>query len=103
MGHPDTARRLIPTDDHILLEEVVVDEGKIHLLTPVVDPAVKKLATVLAVGPGVTLQNGQRQPMPCKPGDTVLVNAGAGFKAKVDGVEHWFVYGSHRDVIAVVG
>ena len=94
---------LIPTDDHIILAEIVEEKGKIELINPVVDPAVKKLATVLAVGPGVTLQNGQRQPMPCGVGDTVLVNAGAGFKAKHEGVEYWFVYGSHRDVIAVVG
>lgn len=93
---------LIPTDDHIILEEVAAEKGKIELLTPVVDPSVKKLAKVLAVGPGVTLQNGQRQPMPCAVGDTVLVNAGAGFKVQHDGAEYWFVYGSHRDVIAVL-
>jgi chaperonin GroES len=90
------------TDDHIQLEALEADDkvGSIYTPTKLTDQ--KVLAKVIAIGPGELNQHGNRNPMPCKEGDTVLVSSGAGFRYVRDGRESWFVYGGRKDIIAVV-
>lgn len=105
-------------DDYIRLEAVDTERtaSGLHL----VNGGPKNLvvqARVLAVGPGELLQHpllvpsdqpGQvalysRHPMPCQPGDLVLVPANAGIKwEEPDGEKYWFVYAMRKDIIGVV-
>ncbi len=55
---------------------------------------------VLAVGPGRVLDDGKREPMDVKPGDTVLYAKYAGAEVKVDGDELLIV--SQKDILAIV-
>lgn len=42
-------------------------------------------AEVLAVGPGMLMKNGERWPMPCKAGDVILFDKGAGEEIEIGG------------------
>ena len=55
---------------------------------------------VLAVGPGKVLDNGTRQPMDVKNGDTVIFAKYAGSEIKVDGEEVLIIRES--DVLAIL-
>jgi chaperonin GroES len=55
---------------------------------------------VIAVGPGRLLENGQRQPLDVKVGDTVLYAKYAGTEVKYDGTEYLIL--KESDVLAVV-
>lgn len=97
--------KLKPTDDHIFLEAT---EDVSHLMVngiwrPNVNQTEKVSAKVISCGPGDLNQQGQRNPMPCKAGDTVIVSMGAGFRLKHEGTDYWVVYGGRKDIIAVVG
>jgi co-chaperonin GroES (HSP10) len=45
------------------------------------------VGTVLSVGPGMLMGNGERWPMPCKPGDRLLFIADGPVHVTVDGEE----------------
>lgn len=55
-------------------------------------PEPHHFAEVVAVGPGrVHPQTGFRPPLPCQPGDIVMVRHMAGDPETIDGIEyHWF-------------
>ncbi|KOV57420.1 co-chaperone GroES [Streptomyces sp. MMG1121] len=56
--------------------------------------------TVLAVGQGLTLENGETRPLAVKVGDTVIFNMGYGIKAmQLDGQEVLSI--SEKDIVAV--
>jgi chaperonin GroES len=56
--------------------------------------------TILAVGPGRTLDDGKREPLDVKPGEKVLYARYAGTEFKIDGDEYLIV--SQKDILAVV-
>ena len=56
--------------------------------------------TILAAGPGKTLDDGKREAMDVKVGDRVLYSKYAGTEFKVDGEELLIV--SQKDILAIV-
>lgn len=90
------------SDDHVLLEQIGADDMVNGIYRPNRDPNAVTLARVIATGPGDMNQRGERNPMPCAPGDVVLVHGGAGFRFNRDGREYWIVYGGRKDIVAVV-
>ena len=55
---------------------------------------------VVAVGPGKTMDNGEREPLDVKVGDKVLYAKYAGTDVKMDGVEYKIL--SVKDVLAII-
>ena len=56
---------------------------------------------VVAVGPGKTLDSGEKEPMEVKVGDVVLFAKYSGTDVKVDDVEYKII--SVRDALAILG
>ena len=56
--------------------------------------------TIVAVGPGKTLDNGQRQALEVSEGETVLYAKYAGTEVKLDGEEYLIL--SEKDILAIV-
>ncbi|HEY9788473.1 MAG TPA: co-chaperone GroES [Candidatus Obscuribacterales bacterium] len=54
---------------------------------------------IVVVGPGKFDDNGKRQPMSVKEGDTVLFEKYSGSEVKIEGVEYLII--SERDILAV--
>lgn len=59
-----------------------------------------QMGKVLAVGSGRLLENGQRQPLEVREGDTVLFSKYSGTELKSDGEDLLLV--SDRDILAIV-
>jgi len=57
-------------------------------------------ATVVAVGNGKALKNGQLRPLSVKEGDRILLGKYSGTEVKLDGVEHVIL--SEDEVLAVL-
>lgn len=55
---------------------------------------------VVAVGPGKTMDNGEREPLDVKVGDKVLYAKYSGTDVKMDGVEYKIL--SAKDVLAII-
>lgn len=55
---------------------------------------------VVAVGPGKTMDNGEREPLDVKEGDKVLYAKYSGTDVKMDGVEYKIL--SVKDVLAII-
>jgi chaperonin GroES len=90
-----------PLADRIVVKRVPhEDKTKGGLIIP--DTAKEKPleGTVLAVGNGKVLKNGQLRPVSVKPGDRVLIGKYSGTEVKLDGEEHIIL--SEDDVLAVL-
>ena len=57
--------------------------------------------TVIAVGPGRVLDNGEVKPLGVKKGDKVFFGGYAGSEVKLDGKDYLIV--SESDILAVIG
>ena len=55
---------------------------------------------VVAVGPGKTMESGEREPLDVKVGDNVLYAKYSGTDVKMDGVEYKIL--SVKDVLAII-
>lgn len=55
---------------------------------------------VVAVGPGKTLENGQREELTVKKGDNVIFSKYAGTEFKIDEQEHLIL--SESDILAII-
>lgn len=90
-----------PLADRVLVRPVEREERtKGGILLPDTAKEKPQLGKVLAVGAGRMLENGQRQPLDVKEGDTVLFSKYAGTELKVDGEEMLLI--GERDILAVV-
>lgn len=90
-----------PLADRVLVRPVEREERtKGGILLPDTAKEKPQLGKVLAVGSGRMLENGQRQPLDVKEGDTVLFSKYAGTELKVDGEEMLLI--GERDILAVV-
>ena len=90
-----------PLDDRVLVEQSKAEEktpGGIVL--PDTAREKPQRGTVVAVGPGKLLENGQRGKMSLKKGDEVYYGKYAGTEIKIDGKEHVILRES--DVLAVI-
>lgn len=90
-----------PLDDRVLVKQSKAEEktpGGIVL--PDTAREKPQRGTVVAVGPGKLLENGQRGKMSLKKGDEVYYGKYAGTEIKIDGEEHVILRES--DVLAII-
>ena len=91
-----------PLADRVIVEPIEQEEmtaGGIYV--PETAKEKPQEGTVLAVGPGRLLDNGQRAPMEVREGDRVLFAKYAGTEFKVNGNKRYLILGE-KDILAVV-
>jgi len=93
---------LEPLGDKIIVERLEAEEktkGGIYL--PESAKEKPKQGKIIAVGPGKTLDSGEKSSLTVKKGDVVLFTSYAGTEVKHEGKELLIM--SEEDVLAVVG
>ncbi|HXG62581.1 MAG TPA: co-chaperone GroES [Planctomycetota bacterium] len=93
---------LKPLRDKVVVERSEAEErtaGGIVLPDTAKDKP--KQGTVIAVGPGRLLENGEVKPLEVKKGDRVLFGGFAGTEVKLNGKEYLIL--SENEILAVVG
>ncbi len=93
--------KLRPVGDHIIvkpLEEEEVKKGGI--IIPDTAKEKPQRGEVIAVGPGKTLDNGQKKQMEVKVGDKIIHQKYGGTEIKIDDVE--YIIMNEDDVLAVI-
>lgn len=98
----DTALKLRPLADRLLVEAISVDEvTKAGIILPdTVDKEKPEKGRVVALGSGKLLDNGQRLPWEVKVGDIVFFKKYAPDEIKVDDTEYLIL--SESDILAVL-
>jgi len=93
---------LKPLGDHLIVKPIEVETTtKSGIVLPdTVDKEKPEQGEVVAVGPGRTLDNGNKLPISVKPGQKVLFKKYSPDEIKVEGEEYLVL--SESDVIAVV-
>ena len=90
-----------PLEDKLLVQIVEVETTTASgLVIPDTAKEKPQEATVVAVGPGRTDENGKRVPMDVAEGDVVIFSKYGGTEIKYAGEEYLIL--SQRDVLAVV-
>ncbi|HVA85444.1 MAG TPA: co-chaperone GroES [Candidatus Saccharimonadales bacterium] len=96
------ATRFRPLGDRVVIRSTPRDEmTKSGIVIPDTAKEKPQEGAVLAVGPGRILDDGKREPMDVKMGDTVLYAKYAGTEFKVEGEELLII--SQKDILAIVG
>lgn len=93
---------LKPLRDKVVVERSEAEEktaGGIVLPDTAKDKP--KQGTVIAVGPGRVLENGEVKALEVKKGDKVLFGSYAGSEVKVDGKDYLIM--NESDILAVIG
>ncbi len=93
--------KLVPIGDHVVIKvETAKETVKSGIVLP--DSAKEKpqQGTVVAVGSGVTLDNGTKLPLEVKEGDKVVYSKYSGNEIKLDDVE--YVVLSQHDILAII-
>lgn len=90
-----------PLFDKVMIELKEVEKTTLSgLVLPDSDKKKSNQGTIIAVGPGRTLDNGQVLPMSVCVGQTVLFNKFAGTEATISGKEYIIV--SEKDILAII-
>lgn len=93
---------LKPLEDRVVVKPVQQEERtKGGIVLPDTAKERPQEGTVLAIGPGRVLENGQRVPMTVKVGDRVLYSRYGGTEIKIEGEEYLIL--SERDIMAIMG
>jgi chaperonin GroES len=93
---------LKPLRDKVVVERSEAEERTAGgILLPDTAKDKPKQGTVVAVGPGRVLDNGEIKALEVKKGDRVLFSSFAGSEVKVDGKEYLVM--AESDILAVVG
>jgi chaperonin GroES len=96
-----TATNLRPLGDRVVVKPTAREEmTKTGIVLPDTAKEKPQEGTILAVGPGRTLDDGKREPLDVKAGQKVLYARYAGTEFKIDGDEYLIV--SQKDILAVV-
>ena len=91
-----------PLSDHIVALRIEEKEKKVGgLVIPDTAKDKSMTATVVAVGTGRTLENGERVPPEVKKGAKVLIGKYAGSEFELDGVDYLVL--REDDVLGIVG
>jgi chaperonin GroES len=94
-------RKLRPLGDRVVVQPTPREEmTKSGIVLPDTAKEKPQEGKVLAVGPGRILDDGRREPMDVKLGDTVLYAKYAGTEFKLDGEDLLIISG--KDILAVV-
>ena len=90
-----------PLGDRVVLK-VIDDAEKTQGGIFIPDSAKEKpqKGEIVAVGPGKTMDSGEREPLDVKVGDTVLYAKYSGTEVKMDGIEYKIL--SVKDVLAII-
>ena len=97
-----TAKKLRPLGDRVVIQPTPrEDMTKSGIVLPDTAKEKPQEGTILAVGPGKTLDDGTREKMDVAVGDKVLYSKYAGTEFKIDGEDLLIV--SQKDILAVVG
>jgi chaperonin GroES len=96
-----TATRLQPLGDRVVLKPTAREEmTKSGIVLPDTAKERPQEGTILAVGPGRTLDDGSREPMEVSEGQKVLFQKYAGTEFKLDDDELLIL--SQKDILAVI-
>jgi chaperonin GroES len=96
-----TANKLQPLGDRVVIRPTPREEmTKSGIVLPDTAKEKPQEGKVIAAGPGRLTDEGKREPMDVKEGDTVLYAKYAGTEFKVDGEELLIV--SQKDILAIV-
>ncbi len=96
-----TSKKLRPLGDRVVIKPTPREEmTKSGIVLPDTAKEKPQEGSILAVGPGRTLDDGTREKMDVKEGDRVLYAKYAGTEFKVEGEELLIV--SQKDVLAIV-
>jgi len=96
-----TATKLRPLGDRVVIQPTPREEmTKSGIVLPDTAKEKPQEGKILAAGPGRLTDDGTREPMDVKEGDTVLYAKYAGTEFKVDGEELLIV--SQKDILAIV-
>jgi chaperonin GroES len=96
-----TSSKLRPLGDRVVIKPSAREEvTKSGIVLPDTAKEKPQEGLILAAGPGKILEDGKRETMDVKIGDTVLYSKYAGTEFKVDGDELLIV--SQKDILAVV-
>ncbi len=96
-----TSTKLRPLADRVVVKVLDSEEKtKGGIFLPDTAKEKPQQATVIAVGPGKTLDNGTKSVLDVKAGDIVLFAKYSGTEVKLDGTE--FLVIAEKDILAVV-
>ena len=96
-----TTTKLQPLGDRVVIQPTPREEmTKSGIVLPDTAKEKPQEGKILAAGPGRLTDEGKREPMDVKQGDTVLYAKYAGTEFKVDGEELLIV--SQKDILAIV-
>ena len=96
-----TATKLRPLGDRVVIQPTPREEmTKSGIVLPDTAKEKPQEGKVLAAGPGRLTDEGKREPMDVKEGDTVLYAKYAGTEFKIEGDELLIV--SQKDILAIV-
>ena len=96
-----TATKLRPLADRVVVKVLESEEKtKGGIFLPDTAKEKPQQAKVVAVGPGKTLDNGNKSQVDVKEGDVVLFAKYSGTEVQVDGVEYLVI--AEKDILAVV-
>ncbi len=95
------ARTIRPLGDRVIIEPAERDQvSAAGVILPDTAKEKPQKGTVIAVGPGKTLDNGQRQAPAVSDGQTVLYARYAGTEIKLEGKDYLIL--SEKDILAIV-
>jgi len=96
-----TKLKLKPLADKVVIEiDPEAEQSSGGIFIPDTAREKPQRGTVIAVGPGKTLDSGTREAMTVKPGDKVLFPKYGGTDLKHEGVEYKIV--AERDILGVI-
>ena len=96
-----TATKLRPLGDRVVIQPTPREEmTKSGIVLPDTAKEKPQEGKIIAAGPGRLTDEGKREPMDVKAGDTVLYAKYAGTEFKVEGEELLIV--SQKDILAIV-
>ena len=96
-----TTTKLRPLGDRVVIQPTPREEmTKSGIVLPDTAKEKPQEGKIIAAGPGRLTDEGKREPMDVKEGDTVLYAKYAGTEFKVDGEELLIV--SQKDILAIV-
>jgi chaperonin GroES len=101
MAAAKTKTTIVPLGDRVLVKRLAADEKtKGGIILPDTAQEKPREGTVIAVGTGKLLKNGERSTFTVKPKDRVLFSSYSGSEIKLDG-EEYLVLGED-EILAVI-
>jgi len=95
------AKKLIPLGDRVIVKQQESEEKtKSGIVLPDTVKEKPQQGTVVAVGSGRVLENGQKAPMDVKIGDMIIYSKFGGDSVKIDDID--YVILTEKEILAIV-